>query len=656
VRLSKLPALAVIASAAAGIVPTLRGQQPKPTFQASIDLVQLDVSVLDKDRRPVRGLTASDFVVREDGNPQKIEVFSEVELPDAEPAGAAWMNRAPSDVETNAGESERLVAIVLDDAMIPQDPLFVRQTKLIATEVINRLGPRDAAAVIFSRDNRTAKSFTTDHAKLLAAVDKFNGGMAFTGPDDFSLYSASEITVSDVADSLIALPDRRKVLVLVSVGVGVFPELLAPTTRMGAALKVREEQVQLHDLLQGALDRARRANISIYSFDPGGLGGLEGFCMEGHNCTPPPGLSQHDYFRDFHDYMMTLPANTGGRPTLFTNDPIPGINEMFRENKSYYLLGYRQATPPKAGEYRRMDVMVNRKGMEVHARNLDHRELTAEERAVKMREPPPAANAKAIANVMPDASIPIRLNLIPFARTDGPGATVVVALGVREPAPTGTITEAVDLLMRAFTFDGAPRGERSAMANVTVAAPSASSIGADQPVAYEVVSRLDISKPGAYTVRVGVENKTRQLTGSVFADLDVPDFTSTLALSGVAVGLSSATPAAQIDSLHSLLPITPTTERAFSSADHAAAMFRIYEGGDGQLFPVTVHEVIRDAKDAVVYDRNELIPTERLGMARSTDVRLDLPLPTLGPGPHLLSFEAMGHDRIVRREVVFRIR
>lgn len=36
-------------------------------FRAAVDLVQLDVSVLDRDRRPVRGLTAADFTILENG-------------------------------------------------------------------------------------------------------------------------------------------------------------------------------------------------------------------------------------------------------------------------------------------------------------------------------------------------------------------------------------------------------------------------------------------------------------------------------------------------------------------------------------------------------------------------------------------------------------
>ncbi len=48
----------------------LAPQVQPPQFRAAVDLVHLDVSVLDRNRRPVRGLSASDFIVLEDGKTQ----------------------------------------------------------------------------------------------------------------------------------------------------------------------------------------------------------------------------------------------------------------------------------------------------------------------------------------------------------------------------------------------------------------------------------------------------------------------------------------------------------------------------------------------------------------------------------------------------------
>src|SRR4029077_14187273 len=46
---------------------------------ASVDLVELDFAVLDGHEKPVTGLTAHDFVVKEDGAPREIQTFLEVQ-------------------------------------------------------------------------------------------------------------------------------------------------------------------------------------------------------------------------------------------------------------------------------------------------------------------------------------------------------------------------------------------------------------------------------------------------------------------------------------------------------------------------------------------------------------------------------------------------
>src|SRR4051812_27881454 len=85
--------------------------RPQEGFGAAVDLVQVDVSVLDKSRRPVRDLHASNFTLLVDGQPRPIAAFTAVELPTSSVAPkSTGVHDAPADVTTNeVPERGRLV-------------------------------------------------------------------------------------------------------------------------------------------------------------------------------------------------------------------------------------------------------------------------------------------------------------------------------------------------------------------------------------------------------------------------------------------------------------------------------------------------------------------------------------------------------------------
>ena len=68
-----------------------------PTFRSTIDIVQVDVSVLDRNRSPVRDLKAADFTILVDDRPQPVAVFAAIDIPD--PSSRAGGERPTCDVD-----------------------------------------------------------------------------------------------------------------------------------------------------------------------------------------------------------------------------------------------------------------------------------------------------------------------------------------------------------------------------------------------------------------------------------------------------------------------------------------------------------------------------------------------------------------------------
>src|SRR3954471_15776269 len=72
---SKLRRVLSIFLAAASLASAQEAPNPPLKFSTTTRLVQVDIVVTDKDGTPVRGLQASDFVVMQDGKPQKLSFF-----------------------------------------------------------------------------------------------------------------------------------------------------------------------------------------------------------------------------------------------------------------------------------------------------------------------------------------------------------------------------------------------------------------------------------------------------------------------------------------------------------------------------------------------------------------------------------------------------
>src|SRR5690349_16914704 len=90
------------AAALTVVLSAQQAAQNPPVFRSTVDVIQVDVSALDGDGHPVRGLSAADFTLLENNKPQEIVAFAEINVPNPAPLPAAWVHDVPPDVRSNS--------------------------------------------------------------------------------------------------------------------------------------------------------------------------------------------------------------------------------------------------------------------------------------------------------------------------------------------------------------------------------------------------------------------------------------------------------------------------------------------------------------------------------------------------------------------------
>ena len=618
-------------------------QEPPVTFRAGVDLIQLDVSVLDKQRHPVDGLTASDFTVRIDGVVRPVVAFKAVALPPPlPPPSAPWMRDVAPDVATNTHPGGRAIVIMIDDATVTPmignlSPNFwIIKGRVTARRIVDELGPDDVASVVFTSNNHTAQGFTNDRQKLFAAIDKsvllppavlmVSTGTPYgkTSTPDQNGYCycgvCSVESLAIVAESLRSLPQQRKIIMYLSSGVGIRPDI-----NEGCNLLRREAQF-------AALRKAALANVTINPIDPGGIRP----CCDN---TQDPTSS--------FSYLRTMAESTGGRAVVNDNDMDLKVPDLLAESSSYYLLGVESTGVVKDGQLHAIDVRVGRPDLEVRTRKGYYDPTAKERKAIAAAAASRELNGS-IEGVRPKSDFPMDVTVAPFA-ANGQGALAIV-LGATQPASgpdrSRRRTEEVELVTSLFNPEtgklvGAPRRARLNLAWN----PSESSAGY-----YEVLSRLPVIN-GRYEVRVGLKIGDAR-TASVYTYAEVPNFLNDpLSLSGLALTVTPAARVAPRNAFADLMPIVPTARRHFRPGDRLAAFLRVYQK---KWTPgTTVTTTITDSANLIRTRQTMPVepPTNRA--TNGSDYRFDVPLTGLTAGEYLLGVDVVAGGRSAQRAVRF---
>jgi VWFA-related protein len=693
--------------------------QPPITFKTEVNYVEVDAVVTNEKGEFVKNLKADDFTVIEDGKPQKIELFNQVDIPREPQDRFLFMNRPVKlDVRSNRDPfAGRLYVIVLDDLHVAA--LRSQLVKKAAHQFIEKyFHANDVAAIVYTSGRTNAsQEFTNNPALLLASIDKFignklrsatlnkldtynqqksmstgsdsgdgssnspsNSGNKIQDSDDFHRgYNARNAldTLRNVADFLSGIRGRRKALLYFSEGID-YPIYDIFDAR---------DASQVVQSTKDAITAAARSNVNFFTIDPRGLVGLPD---ENMDLTAPPedpslrldtqGLM--DELRLSQDSLRTLAEETGGLALVNTNDFAGYFDKVVRANSTYYVIGYYPPDTKRDGRFHKIEVRIKpqpgQAKLNVSARKgyANPRGKSPEEKAKEEAEKAARDSKKAGAvqtsaplrdvlnSPLQQSGVTIDVQAAPF-KNSPKDASIALAIEIDpqrlhfKPAKTqdkktgqelDVFENTIELSFFSINESGKPLGGTRSEVALKL-----------RPQNYQLVKAFGLRlnprinlQPGRYQVRIGVREAGGGDVGTVFYDLDVPDFSKNdLAISGILLTAATAQliPTPQPDEIltKELLPLPATSRREFIQGDTLALFTEIYDNmapNKPHKVDITTRLTAEDGREVFkneeARDSSELKATQKGGGFGHT---AQIPLKDVTPGRYLLSVTAVPRNK-----------
>lgn len=317
-----------------------------PVLELNVRRVPVDVVVEDRQGNPVRGLTAQDFVVKEDGVEQRISSFDVMDgsKPSYVPPKLPPL---PPDTFVNLPTTaERGPLYILYYDLVntsPDDQMAFRRMLLKFVDE----APAGVRMALFVRTQKIyqLQGFTTDHALLREAIESMGPGPHI--PDAFLYggnYGRNDAggaldALNFLAEYMSGIPGRKN-LIWMADG---FPIPVAPTTvgpMIGAingagTMQSTDLSEYMPDTIKSTYSAMMRSQIALYLVDVTG------------------GISPED------KYTMDLIAeSTGGHAYAGNNHVDEMIGDAVDDGEDYYALSYAPTNAKFDGTERKIDVRL----------------------------------------------------------------------------------------------------------------------------------------------------------------------------------------------------------------------------------------------------------------------------------------------------------
>jgi VWFA-related protein len=679
-------------------------QEPQAVFESRVDFVEVHAIPTDGNEAFVRDLTADDFELLEDGRPQKVEVFSLVDLPVERPVTPAFRSE-PIEPDVRAAMRTfegRIYVLVLDELQTA----FSRSqlVKDAARKFIEQyFGANDLGAVVYTSSRQEAgQELTNSRRLLLAAIDRFQGRkLPPAGAEKLAVHirevadanALAEETqpvrsnqglqqartvrdpldqergayarrsleaVRNVARWLADVQGRRKALLLFSEGIDY--DIYEPFNRGDASAIVQDAQ--------DAVAAAQRANVNVYGIDPRGLAQYGELMTVGASSDYPQleyGTNR-GFMRELllaQESLISLSQETGGLAVVNSNDVAGGLARIVLDNSRYYVLGYHSDSSRWSRKFLKIDVKVRRPGVRVRARRgfLPPDSRAAERgRELDVQAGTSPALKAALGKPVPVGNLPFRVFGAAFKGT-GKNASVLLALEIdgsslRFEERDGRFHEKLEISIVAADQAAKVQGGDRQQFDLSLMPQTHERVSR---TGVRLLSRLEVP-PGRYQFRVGAHESSGGAMAIVPYDLEVPDFAKLpLGLSSLLVTSSHAdsyvTPNPD-PQLKDVLASPPVAVRRFSRAETLTTFAELYNSSTNAAHTVTVVTSVLDARDGrPVFNTSDRRPADAASRTRTDGFTATIPLKDVEPGAYILRVEATSSadQASVAREVPFEV-
>ena len=394
--------------------PQAAAQAPGTTFKSGLELVVVNVVVRDKDGKLVRGLGRGDFVVLEDGKPQTVSSFDFEEIENASlpsmatttvlgaiaQPGAPAAATAPGETRPAVDMKDRRLIVLFYDLGSMQPEEVSRAVQSGRDYVEKKMAPADILAVVsLTTALAVDQDFTADRTALLSALNRLSpveGSAAPAGTDAEIAPDTGNAFVADDTEFNIFSTDRRldALRAVADVLAGIEQKKSVVYFSGGVTQSGMDNQAAVRALV----DRAVRANVSIYAADTRGLAALPAggdastASVRGTGAFSGRAMSsQRESFSAAQDTLSTIAEDTGGKAFFDVNEFGEVFDKVVEDTSSYYLLGYTSTNPARDGRFRRIRVSLKQPGLKLEFRSgyyapRDFAHSGRDDRAQQMQE------------------------------------------------------------------------------------------------------------------------------------------------------------------------------------------------------------------------------------------------------------------------------